>query len=311
MARAARALVRRGHAPRMTTYAPCRAPERSRVVLRGLPHQLTRWPGSDPRPIVLLHGWMDAGATYQFLADALPDTRTLVALDWRGFGGSDWPADGYWFPDYYADLDALLDELSPTEAVSLVGHSMGGNVSMSFAGIRPDRVRALVCIDAFGLPRTRPEQAPERFRNWLAELRAVPTFARFPSFEAFAAFLRKRNPRLTPERADFIARSWATESKDGGIRMRADPRHKRINPILYRREEAEASWRAITAPFLMVTAAASDAAGRFGEDANIEHWRQYVRDLEHVVIDDASHMVHHDRPGPLAVAIERFLAAHI
>ena len=95
---------------------------------------------------------MDAGATFQFVADALPATRSLVALDWRGFGRSAWPDDGYWFPDYYADLDALLDQLSPDAPATLIGHSMGGNIAMMYAGIRPERVRAVVCIDAFGLP---------------------------------------------------------------------------------------------------------------------------------------------------------------
>ncbi len=177
--------------------------------MRGLPHHLTRWPGSDPQPWLLLHGWMDAGATFQFLADALPATRSLVALDWRGFGESAWPDDGYWFPDYYADLDALLGQLSPDAPATLIGHSMGANVAMMYAGIRPERVRAVICIEGFGLPRTRPEQAAERYRTWLTQLGETPAFARFPSHEAFAQFLGKRNPRLPPERAAFIARAWA------------------------------------------------------------------------------------------------------
>jgi pimeloyl-ACP methyl ester carboxylesterase len=296
------------HGPELTIYRPRRAPLQEQRAVRGLDHHLTRWPGSNPEPLVLLHGWMDAGASFQFLADALPATRSLVALDWRGFGATAWPDDGYWFPDYYADLDALLEQLSPDAPATLIGHSMGGNIAMMYAGIRPERVRAVVCIEGFGLPRTRPEQAPERYRTWLTQLGEAQAFARFPSHEAFAHFLSTRNHRLPPDRAAFIAHAWARSTPDGGVAMRADPRHKRVNPVLYRREEAEACWRAIAAPLLFIVAADTAAAARFGDDAAIERMRGFVPQLQAVTIDDASHMVHHEQPEALARVIEGFLA---
>src|SRR5690606_26102303 len=117
--------------------------------------------------------------------------------------------------DYYADLDALLDVLSPQAPATLVGHSMGGNIALTYAGIRPERVRRVVCIEGFGLARTRPEQAPGRYREWLQQLREPASFASFPSFESFAHLLVRRNPRLTPERAGFIARAWASRAAEG------------------------------------------------------------------------------------------------
>lgn len=276
--------------------------------MRGLEHHLTRWPGSDPRPWLLLHGWADAGATFQFLADALPATRTLVAPDWRGFGQSAWPGDGYWFPDYYADLDALLGELSPDAPVTLIGHSMGGNIAMMYAGLRPERIRTVVSIDGFGLPRTQPQQAPERYRNWLAQLGESPSFARFPSYEAFARYLHRRSPRLPLARAEFIVRAWAEPAADGGVRMRADPRHKRINPVLYRREEAEACWAAIRAPLLLVAAAESDFSARVAGEDTIGRMRELVPQCQVVTIPDSGHMVHHEQPEALAAAIEDFVA---
>ena len=185
-------------------YVPRRTPEALELQVRGLRHHVTRWAGTDPDPVFLLHGWMDTGDTFQFLVDALPECRTCIAPDWRGFGRSEWPADGYWFPDYYADLEALLDHFAPGNRVTLVGHSMGGNIATMYAGIRPERVRRVVCIEGFGLSRTRPEQAPARYREWLDQVLEPPKFARFPSVEAFAHLLARRNPRLTPERAAFI-----------------------------------------------------------------------------------------------------------
>ena len=289
-------------------YRPRRVPQALEVVVRGLRHHVTRWPGRDAEPIVLLHGWMDTGDTFQFLVDEWPGERTFLAPDWRGFGRSEWPADGYWFPDYFADLEALLERFAPAGPVTLVGHSMGGNIATLYAGIRPERVRRVVSIEGFGLSRTQPEQAPERYRQWLDQLREPPQFARFPSVESFAQLLARRNPRLTPERAAFIAAAWTEQLPDGAVRVRSDPAHKRLNPVLYRREEAEACWRRIEAPVLCVIAAQSDFLARLGEDARPENLARFIPRLEPCTIEDASHMVHHERPDALARAIEDFIA---
>jgi pimeloyl-ACP methyl ester carboxylesterase len=291
-------------------YVPRRAPESFDLKLRGLRHHVTRWPGTDPEPVFLLHGWADTGETFQFLVDAMPRRHTFIAHDLRGFGRSEWPAEGYWFPDYFADLEALLDELAPSGPVTLVGHSMGGNIATLYAGIRPERVRRVVCIEGFGLARTRPEQAPARYREWLAQLRAPPAFARFPSLEAFTHLLLRRNPRLAPERAAFVASAWTEPQSDGSVVVRADPAHKRVNAVLYRREEAEAVWREIAAPVLYVTAEQSDFLPRLGEDGRPENMARIIRGLEPCTIPGAGHMVHHEQPQHLAAEIEAFLQRH-
>jgi pimeloyl-ACP methyl ester carboxylesterase len=291
-------------------YIPRRAPEASDLEIRGLRHHVTRWTGADPEPVFLLHGWADTGDTFQFLVDALPERRSCIAPDLRGFGRSEWPDEGYWFPDYFADLDALLDRLAPGTPVTLVGHSMGGNIATLYAGIRPERVRRVVCIEGFGLARTHPEQAPARYREWLAQLREPPAFARFPSLEAFTHLLVRRNPRLAPERAAFIAAAWTRGEADGSVTVRADPAHKRVNAVLYRREEAEACWREIVAPVLYVVAEQSDFLKRLGADGSPETMARFVRRLEPCVIADAGHMVHHEQPERLAGEIESFLERH-
>jgi pimeloyl-ACP methyl ester carboxylesterase len=291
-------------------YVPRRSPEASDLEIRGLRHHVTRWPGTDPEPMFLLHGWADTGDTFQFLVDAMPAHRSFVAPDLRGFGRSEWPAEGYWFPDYFADLEALLDRLAPEAPVTLVGHSMGGNIATLYAGIRPERVRRVVCIEGFGLARTHPEQAPARYREWLGQLREPPVFARFPSLEAFTHLLVRRNPRLTPDRAAFIAGAWTRVEPDGSVAVRADPAHKRVNAVLYRREEAEACWREIAAPVLYVVAEQSDFLPRLGEDARPETMARFIRGLEPCLIPDAGHMVHHEQPERLAREIEDFLARH-
>ena len=93
-------------------------------LIRDLRYHVRCWgPQSAPK-MFLLHGWMDMSASFQFLVDCFSREWHIIAPDWRGFGLTEWARDGYWFPDYYADLDALLDIYQPESPVRLVGHSV-------------------------------------------------------------------------------------------------------------------------------------------------------------------------------------------
>jgi pimeloyl-ACP methyl ester carboxylesterase len=290
-----------------TTYQPRRSARYETHVIRGLRHHVTCWGAREGAPIVLLHGWLDTGATFQFLVDAMSDRWSFVAPDWRGFGGSEWEPGGYWFPSYLADLDALLDICSPGAPATLVGHSMGGNVASLYAGVRPERVLRLVNIEGLGLPRTSADQAPARYRRWLEELQEVPDFSTYTSSEQLAQFLSGRNPRLDPARARFIAEAWTERAADGKFRIRSDPRHKRVNPVLYRREEAEACWRNVTAPVLVLVGEHSEFRGRLGEDGADQRLQQLFKDVRIATVANAGHMLHHERPQEVARLIESCL----
>jgi pimeloyl-ACP methyl ester carboxylesterase len=218
--------------------------------IRGLRYHVRSW-GEAHRPkLFLFHGWMDVSASFQFLVDCLQRDWHVIAPDWRGFGLSAWARDGYWFPDYYADLDALLDLYSPDAPARLVGHSMGGVIACTYAGLRPQRAAQVVSLEGFGLARTAPEEAPGRYRRWLDDLRNPPRFGAYASFDEVAARLKRNNPRLSDERARFLAQHWARRTAGGTVEFVSDPRHKGANPVLFRIEEILACWRAVTAPVL-------------------------------------------------------------
>ena len=141
------------------------------VVLRGRRQHVRIW-GEDTAPaLFLLHGWGDVGASFQFVVDALRRDWRVIAPDWHGFGLSQWNDGAYWFPDYLADLDALLDHFSPEQAVQIAGHSMGGIVASLYAGIRPQRVARFANLEGFALWVTGPGETPARFEKWLAQIR--------------------------------------------------------------------------------------------------------------------------------------------
>jgi pimeloyl-ACP methyl ester carboxylesterase len=280
------------------------------LQVRGLRYHVRRWSSPGAPKMVLLHGWMDVSASFQFMVDALKGDWDVYAPDWRGYGLTDWgKSDCYWFPDYIADLEVLGEILSPGVPVNLVGHSLGGNVAALYAGIRPQRVARLVNLEGFGMASTRPEQAPKRYRRWLEELRDSPRLRPYESFAALADRLQQSNKRLSREKAEFLARHWGEEVKGKGVVLRGDPAHKIINPVLYRYEEARACWREVAAPVLWVEAAESETPQRLHMNpGELAERRAAFADLRHVTVPDAGHMLHHDQPEAVARLLEEFLA---
>jgi pimeloyl-ACP methyl ester carboxylesterase len=274
---------------------------------------LTRWgppPSGAVLPVVLLHGWLDCGETFQFLVDALEQDWPLAALDWRGFGRSEWPQQGYWFPDYLGDLDAVLDQLSPGAPARIVGHSMGGNIACSYAGVRPERVRCVINLEGFGLPRTSPSQAPARMRKWLDQLKPEPRRKEYASLAELAGIIRFRYPRFSAPQAAFVAAAWGNLDADGRVRLAGDPRHHWVNPILYKREDTEAYWRELRAPLLMLVGEESDLLAKMGADGTIEAFHSIFPHIEIGRVPGAGHMLHIEKPDLVAPLVESFLDQH-
>jgi len=283
-------------------------PSRSEFhTFRGLRHHVRIWGDAAAPRLFLLHGWMDVSASFQFLVDSFSRDWHVIAPDWRGFGLSDWVREGYWFPDYYADLEALADHYQPGEPVRLVGHSMGGVIASIYAGIRPDRVARLVSMEGLGLARHAPDQAPVRYAQWLDQLKDPPAFKPYRSFDEVAARLRKTNARLSEEHAAFLARHWAKQLPGGEVVLHSDPRHKTFNPYLFRIDEAIACWRRVSAPVLLVSGQQSNIPARMKDTPEqLAERKGAFRDRREVELDDCGHMMHHDQPQRLARIIEDF-----
>lgn len=277
-------------------------------TIHGLRYHVRTWGEPDRPKLFLLHGWMDVSASFQFLVDCFEREWHAIAPDWRGFGLSEWAPGGYWFPDYYADLEALLDLYEPTAPVHLVGHSMGGNIAGTYAGLRPERIAKLVTLEGLGLQRASPDAAPKRLAQWLDHLRDPPRFKVYGAYGDVAARLKRNNPRLSDEHADFLARHWARETEAGQVTLRSDPRHKAINPYLFRVDEALACWRRVAAPVLLVNGKDSHIAGWLKDKPEeLAARKGAFQNLQEAELENCGHMMHHDQPRRLARLIEAFL----
>jgi len=304
------------------TYTPRRTCTVEQIQIRcDVSYRLRRWPAQESAegvartapPLLLAHGWMDIGASFQRFVDALDSGREVVALDWRGFGGSKAPpSDSYWFYDYYADLDAVIDHVSPNAPIDLLGHSMGANIAMIYSGSCPERIRRLVNVEGFGLARTESADAPARLAKWLSELKTPVSIRTFASLQEVAAHLMKRSPHMDEGFAMWLAAEWAQRQADGRWHVTADAVHKRVNPILYRCDEVLAAWENIEAETLFVEGDKVEettfSSARYSRD-EFEDRLSRIKAVKRLRIDECGHMIHLEQPNRLAKAVDGFLGA--
>ena len=289
------------------TYRPQIKRRSARHRIRGVDYQVSEW-GDRSRPLlVLLHGFNDTGSSFQFFVDALEQDWFVIAPDWRGFGESAHRGQSYWFPDYIADLDVLLELYSPKEPVRLLGHSMGANIAGLYAGIMPGRVAAFINVEGFGLPESDPDHAPAHYRRWIEKNREKQAYSTYQDFTQLAQRILKRNPRMPANKAFFVASLWAEQKDDGTVVLRTDPAHRLPNAVQYRRAEARACWEKITAPVLVVKGAESDFFSAAASQAGPNELGA-LSTAESIEIPGAGHMVHFEQPGALAAAVEKFLS---
>ncbi len=288
------------------------------VPIRNLQYHVQIWgePAPGKTPLVMVHGWMDVAASYQFVVDAFSQDHYVIAPDWRGYGKTpSGGADNFWFPDYLADLDFLLDHYAPATPVNLVGHSMGGNIVMLYAGVRPERIRRLVNLEGFGMPATKPSQAPGRYAKWMDELKSLHkgemALRSYDMVSGVAQRLRKTNPRLTEDKAEWLARHWAAEGIDGSWSILGDPAHKITNANLYKVDEVLELYQRISMPLLAVEASDNSLDMWWNGKYTLPEYHERLKSVPQVEIariEDAGHMMHHDQPAALAALIERFIA---
>jgi pimeloyl-ACP methyl ester carboxylesterase len=308
-------------------YTVKRTPRNEFIPIRKMNYHVLVWGDakSELPPLVLMHGWMDVAASYQFMVDALSEAffanRLIIAADWRGYGKTTGaPVDNYWFPDYLADLDFLLDHYAGGKPVDLIGHSMGGNVVMMYAGSRPERVRRLVNLEGFGMPVFGAEKAPSRYAQWMDELkklhRGEMDLTAYDKADGVARRLMKTNPRLGRDdagkaKANWLARHWAAENAQGKWEILGDPAHKIINANLNNVAEALALYQSITAPVLVVEASDDSLSGWWNGKYTLTEFHERLKNVPDCtvkVVQDAGHMMHHDQPLVLAEMIEAFVA---
>lgn len=247
--------------------------------------------------VLLLHGFLDSGATWDLVAEPLARAgHDVIAPDLRGFGESD-PISGggyYHFPDYVNDLAVLIDVIAPRK-LALVGHSMGGTIAALYAGTMPQRVDRLALLEGLGPSASEPSVAVDRMRTWLDDMRALDRNPRpLASFEEALDRLARRHPHVPKDVLSSRAR-LLTRTDSGRLSWAYDPMHRTTSPTPFNLEAFKCFLRRIAAPTLYVS------GGLTGMRTPDESERlACIRSSVHVDLPDAGHMMHWTAPAALA-----------
>jgi pimeloyl-ACP methyl ester carboxylesterase len=276
-------------------------------VSQGLELRYLDW-GNDGAPLLLLvHGLCEHARSWDRTARALCQDMHVVAPDLRGHGESAWSPDGSYLISYYLLDIANLAASLPHERMSVVAHSLGGNIMARFTAAFPERVAKLALIEGLGpSPESlaeRERQGPvRRTRTWIDLLRTAPeTIPRvLQSIEAAQARLMRANPRLSAEHALDLARH-AVRPHAGGYVWRHDPLVSRFAPEDFALDNAS-FWQEIVCPTLLLQGAKSWATNP-ETDGRAAHFR----DRRTVLVEEAGHWLHHDQFETFLASLRAFL----
>lgn len=268
------------------------------------------WGNEGAPPLLLVHGGRDHCRNWDWVAQALRDDYHIVAPDLRGHGNSQWSLGGsYSGADYVFDIAQLVHRLDLSR-LTIVGHSLGGMISLLFTGAFPERVEKLISIEGFGPPPAmlkRREATPphERLSNWVDQLRELAGRKprRYPTLEGAIERMREANPHLSEDQARHLTVHGVHQNEDGTWSWKFDNYLRAMTPFPPDREAVAGLLARITMPTLLVRGTdswVSDPAtdGRMAALPNAR--------LE--TISGAGHWVHHDQLDAFLEVARGFLA---
>ncbi|MCZ6853012.1 MAG: alpha/beta hydrolase [Gammaproteobacteria bacterium] len=269
------------------------------------------WGNDDAPPLLLVHGGRDHCRNWDWVAEQLRDDYHIIAPDLRGHGDSQWViGGGYNQIDYVYDIAQLLNQKKMTPT-TIIGHSLGGSISLLYTGLYPETVAKLVSIEGMGPPpamlKERLEQPMEdRLHFWVNELRKlsgrIPR--RYPSLEEAYERMQKENPHLTEDQARHLTIHGSNQNEDGSYSWKFDNYVRNFPPIGLNFADQYELYKRITCPTLLIRGTESWAM-----DPEKDGRAKTFQNVQVASIEDAGHWVHHDQLEVFITLVKGFLAA--
>jgi pimeloyl-ACP methyl ester carboxylesterase len=291
----------------MDTSLP--APEARYYQSQGLKLHFADWGNPSAPPLVLVHGGLDHCRSWDHLAQAIRANFHVIAPDLRGHGESEWASgSSYSLADHVYDLTCLVKSAG-FEQATIIGHSMGGMVSLTYTGAFPDKVSRLVVLDGVtNYPSRKIKPAELRIADWVSDLDklAQRKIHRYASVADGAERMLARNQHLTPAQALHLATHGLKQNADGSYSWKFDPYLRARAPYRLSLEDHIGLWSRIICPTLLVSGSES-----FLPDPEKAGVMEHFANAELARIEGAGHWLQHDRPDEVLALIERFLGPAI
>ncbi len=265
------------------------------------------WGNPAAPPLVLVHGGRDHCRNWDWVAADLAQDWHVIAPDLRGHGDSQWSTDGnYGMAAFVYDLAQMIHglDLAP---VTLVAHSLGGNIALRYAGLYPANVAEIVAIEGLGpSPQWLAERpaADERLRRWIDEVRGLAGRApkRYASIDDALARMMAENKHLSEAQARHLTVHGVLQNEDGTFSWKFDNYNRAWSPVDLAPAEIAALWGRITCPTLLIYGAESWASNP-ATDGRIDAFANARVEL----FERAGHWVHHDRTADFIACVRAFL----
>ncbi len=272
-------------------------PTSNSFISQRLKLHYTDWGNPGKPPLLLIHGGRDHCRSWDWVAEELRHDWHIIAPDLRGHGDSAWSPDGnYESASFVYDLAQLVHQLD-LSPVTIVAHSMGGNIALRYTGLYPENVRKLVAIEGLGpSPAMLAERDAKgiviRYRQWIEDKRqaAGRSPKRYPTLEAAYERMKTENTYLTDEQARHLTVQGISRNEDGTWSWKFDNYLNIWSAFDMPRDDLQAIWGAITCPVLMLYGANSWASNP-EKDGRLVHF-QTARVVE---FENAGHWLHHDQ----------------
>jgi len=294
----------------MTHHALLAGPTSHSFMSQRLKLHYAAWGNPEAPPLLLLHGGRDHCRSWDWVAQRLADRYRIICPDLRGHGDSAWSPDGdYSMASYLYDLAQLIHQLK-LAPLTLIAHSLGGNIALRYTGLYPENVSKLVAIEGMGpSPRmiAEREKTPvaDRLRGWIDEKRqaAGRQPRRYPTLDEAYERMKSENAYLTDDQARHLTAHGVSQNEDGTYSWKFD-NYLRVwsAPDLTHQQIAQL-WEAICCPTLLCYGEKSWASNP-DQDGRAKHFR----DARTVSFPDAGHWLHHDRFEMFMQEVEGFLA---
>ncbi len=267
------------------------------------------WGNPTAPPLLLVHGGRDHCRNWDWVASALRKDWHIIAPDLRGHGDSQWSPDGnYTMAGYVYDLAQLIHQqkLAP---VTILAHSLGGNISLRYTGIYPENVKKIVAIEGLGpgpkmLAARASKSIDERMRSWIDEQRGLSGRLprRYASIEEAFKRMQGENKHLTPEQARHLTVQGVNQNEDGTYSWKFDNYVRAFPPYDMTVSEIESLWARITCPALLVYGKESWASNP-EEDGRLASFKTARVET----FEGAGHWVHHDKLDGFLKLVKDFL----
>ena len=268
------------------------------------------WGNPEKPPLLLIHGGRDHCRNWDWVAQRLRHDWHIIAPDLRGHGDSEWIKGGvYTMSDYVCDIAQLVHQLE-LKPLTIIGHSLGGAITLRYTGLFPETVVKAVAIEGLGWsPDKIAEHAKipthERITKWMADMRRlsgrIPR--RYTTIEEAVDRMQEANPHLSPEQAHHLTVHGVNRNEDGTWSWKFDNYVRADRPTGLDPKETYALWSRITCPTLLIRGMESWAS-----DPEKDGRAKHFQNARVVNVPNAGHWVHHDQLDEFMRIVTAFLA---